>query len=285
MSAVRSEPWPAAAQSGISDREFELFGRLLRERSGIHLSPAKKALVSGRLAKRLKALGLDSYGDYFRLITGGAHPEELQVAIDLLTTNETYFFREPRHMDFLRDVILPSRVPGRPFRLWSAACSSGEEPYTIAMVLAEALGDAPWEVLGSDISARMLEKARSGHYAMSRAQHIPPALLSRHCLKGVGRQAGTFLVDRGLRRRVSFAQINLNATLPRLGEFDVVFLRNVMIYFEQETKRDVVARILPLLRPGGYLVVSHSESLNGVTDALRIVQPSIYRKPDGKGKA
>ncbi|WP_246487362.1 CheR family methyltransferase [Ferrigenium kumadai] len=267
-------------QLALSDQEFRQFQTMIYDIAGISMSPAKKPLVSGRLAKRVKQHGLNSYGDYFRILMQKDKRDELQVAIDLLTTNETYFFREPKHFDFMRQHVPALRRPGKPFRIWSAASSSGEEPYTIAMVLADVLGDDAWEVIGSDISSRVLEKARGGHYPMTRIEGIPRHYLSRFCLKGTGPQEGTFLVDRNLRNRVSFQQVNLNENLPKLGEFDMIFLRNVMIYFDMETKQQVVARMLPLLRPGGYFVVSHSESLNGITDALKIVSPSIYRKPD-----
>lgn len=263
----------------LSDSEFHQFKSWLYEAAGINLSQAKKALVAGRLGKRLKHYGLNSYGDYFRLITQQTEAVELQHALDLLTTNETYFFREPRHFEFLRLQILPKAQPGKTFRVWCAASSSGEEPYTIAMTLAEGLATTPWEIVASDISTRVLEKARSGHYALERAEDIPQPLLAKYCLKGTGTQEGTFLVERSLRSRVQFMQINLNAALPKIGEFDIVFLRNVMIYFNMATKRQVVERIFPLLKPGGYFIVSHSESLNGIDDRLKLVTPSIYRKP------
>jgi chemotaxis protein methyltransferase CheR len=248
--------------------------------AGIFMAPAKKTLVNGRLAKRVKQHGMKSYGDYFRFIMRPDQREELQVAIDLLTTNETYFFREPSHFDLLREKIPGLHRPGKPFRVWSAASSSGEEPYTIAMVLADVLGEEAWEVVGSDISSRVLDKARNGHYPMTRIEGIPSHYLSRYCLKGVRDQQGTFLVDRKLRSRVSFMQINLNESLPKLGEFDVIFLRNVMIYFDMQTKQRVMDRLLPILRPGGYFFISHSENLNGITEKLKVVTPSVYRKPD-----
>ncbi|OCR21458.1 SAM-dependent methyltransferase [Pseudomonas syringae] len=265
--------------SALNDIEFNQFQSWLYQAAGINLSSAKKALVAGRLFKRLRHYELDSYGDYFKLIMSGQRADELQVALDLLTTNETYFFREPKHFDFLRQHVLPNAAPGKTFRLWSAASSSGEEPYSLAMTLAEGLGTTPWEVIGSDISTQVLAKARSGHYPMERAGTLPQPLLVKYCLKGTGRQHGTFLIDRALRNRVNFLQVNLNETLPELGEFDVIFLRNVMIYFDQPTKARVVARLIPRLKSGGYFIVSHSESLNGVSDALKLVAPSIYRKP------
>lgn len=269
----------AAPGTVITDREFARFQRFILDAAGIALSPAKKALVCGRLAKRLKLHGLDSYEAYFRLLSDGTAPEETQVAIDLLTTNETYFFREPRHFELLRQLIADAQRRTDSFRVWSAASSSGEEAYSIAMTLADCLGDAPWEVVGSDISVRMLEHARRGHYVLERCRNIPHDFLKRYCLRGIGEQQGTLLVDRVLRNRVRFVQANLIAQLPSLGSFDAIFLRNVMIYFDKETKRQVVGRVLPLLKPGGHFYIGHAESLNDIADGLRPLAPSSYRKP------
>ena len=263
----------------ITHQEFDQFRNLLYELTGISLSAGKKALVCGRLAKRLRQRQLNSYGEYYRLLTSGHDRAEMQIAIDLLTTNETSFFREPKHFDFLRDELPLLHRLGRTLRVWSAASSTGEEAYSIAMVLAHRLGQQPWEVIGSDISARVVEKACSGHYITERAKNIPRQYLLDYCLKGIGAQAGTFLIDPKLRGRVRFMQHNLNTPPPHLGEIDVIFLRNVMIYFDMETKRQVVGRLLPLLRPGGYFIVGHSESLNGVANGLGLIKSSIYRKP------
>lgn len=261
----------------LSDLEFSNFRKFIHGIAGINLSPAKKALVAGRLTKRLKAHGLTSFGEYFRLVSD--EDGERQIAVDLLTTNETHFFREPRHFELLRDRLLPERRYGQAFRVWSAACSSGEEVYTLAMVLAEEMGDAPWEVLGSDISTRVLDKAKSGLYPMERAAELSGERLRQHCLKGVGGMDGQFLISQRLRDRVRFAQINLTRQLPATGEFDAIFLRNVMIYFQPETKQQVVERLLARLRPGGWLFVGHSESLNGLVGGIESVAPSVYRKP------
>lgn len=269
---------PALGAVPISDQEFASFQRFIFDQAGITMSPAKKALVGGRLAKRLRQHRLGSYGDYLQLLLSGSMPGEVQAAIDLLTTNETYFFREPKHFDVLRAAAQQAREAGRPLRAWSAACSSGEEPYSMAMVLADVMGPGGWEVLGSDISTRVLQSARTGHYALERTRHIPPAYLRRFCLKGIDAQEGTLLVERGLRQRVQFMQLNLNAELPQLGAFDVIFLRNVMIYFSAETKREVVARVLAQLKPGGLFCIGHSESLHDITRAVVQVSPAIYRK-------
>lgn len=263
----------------ISDQEFAQFQHFIYDAAGITLASSKKALVSGRLAKRLHQHQLTSYGAYFHLLASGESPAEVQIAVDLLTTNETYFFREPKHFEFLRGQALAAANRSQPLRVWSAASSTGEEAYSIAMVLADCMENAPWEVLGSDISSRVLQSACSGHYSLERTKHIPAAYLRRFCLKGIDQQKGTLLIDRGLRNRVRFTQANLNAPLPQLGMFDMIFLRNVMIYFNNDTKRQVVARVLSQLKPGGHFCIGHSESLNEISNAVQMLSPSIYRKP------
>ena len=267
--------------TSLTDTEFGHFQRFIFEIAGITLTKAKKALVSGRLAKRLHACQVNTYGDYFRLLASGEQPQEVQMAVDLLTTNETYFFREPKHFQFLRHYIMSEEAPAT-VRVWSAAGSTGEEAYSIAMLLEDCLPRQPWEVVASDISTRVLERARKGHYPMDRLGHFPPGYLQRFCLKGRDEQTGTLLVERSIRSRVRFLQVNLNASLPRLGLFDVIFLRNVMIYFNNGTKRKVVDRVLNCLKPGGYLFIGHSESLLDVNESLELQAPAIYRKPGKK---
>ena len=262
----------------ITDKEFAQFQRFIHEAAGITLTPSKKPLVCGRLGKRLNKHRINSYTEYFGLLKSGRAPEEVQIAIDLLTTNETYFFRESKHFDLLRKLATDARGKTQTFRVWSAASSSGEEAYSIAMVLEDCLPGA-WEIVGSDISTHVLEKARAGHYPMSRATGIPATYLKRFCLRGIGDQQGTLLIDRSLRSRVQFMQVNLNEPLPKLGLFDVIFLRNVMIYFNNETKQQIVGRILPVLKPAGHFYIGHSETLNGISDAFQPLAPSIYRKP------
>ena len=263
----------------ITDQEFRRLQRFIFEAAGISLSPAKKALVCGRLGKRLRAHGYDDYSSYCDLLDGGSAPEEVQTAVDLLTTNETYFFREQKHFDMMRRVVADRAGSGGAFRVWSAASSSGEEAYSIAMVLADCVGAEGWEVIGTDISTRMVQQARSGHYPLARTRQISGTYLKRFCLRGFGEQEGTLLIQRELRGRVHFGHGNLTGELPNIGQFDIVFLRNVMIYFNGATKRQVVARVLAQLKPGGYLFIGHSESLNDVSDAVTQIAPSIYRKP------
>ena len=264
--------------SAISTKEFGLFRDFIYSQAGIKLSDVKKPLVSGRLAKRLHFHRLNSFNDYFKLINEPAHAAEKQIAIDLLTTNETHFFREPKHFDFLKNVLLQKKVKSRPFRVWSAASSSGEEPFTIAMLLAEHMGSEPWEVVASDLSTKVLKQAQTGCYSMQRASEIPRHYLTKYCLKGTGDHAGEMLITRELRQRVKFMQVNLTRPYPDLGLFDVIFLRNVMIYFDNDTKQQITRQMLPLLRDDGYFIISHSESLNGVTDKFSSVAPSIYKK-------
>ena len=274
---------PTAHRPAMTPAEFAQFQRFIFEAAGITMSDAKQALVSGRLAKRLAECGVDSYGAYFRLLQSGEEPDEVQQAIDLLTTNETYFFREASHFTLLRERAMAARASSQPFRVWSAACSSGEEVYSIAMVLADCLGpNGNWDIVGSDICTAVLRKAAAGHYPMDRARHIPPDLLRKYCRKGGGRQEGTMLVDSALRKRVQFGQLNLNEALPSLGQFDMVFLRNVMIYFSGATKRAVVERIAATLKSGGLLVIGHAESLNEITSAVTMVAPSLYRLSKGE---
>lgn len=263
----------------ITDVEFARVRRLIHEAAGISLNDAKKVMVTGRLDHRLSHHRMRSYGEYCNRIVDGSLSGEMQVFVDLLTTNETYFFREPEHFEFLRDEVLPS-LRAAPISLWSAACASGEEAYTLAMLMAEHAHGGDWHVLGSDVSQRILERARQGHYPMDRIDGIPPQMLKRYCLKGVRAQAGTLLIGRSLRQHVSFRHINLIEPLPAIGRFHVVFLRNALIYFDAETKADVVRRVASTLHPGGYFITSHTEHLHGIDAGLEMLRPSIFRRSE-----
>ncbi|TPQ24577.1 protein-glutamate O-methyltransferase CheR [Methylomonas sp. EFPC3] len=263
----------------LQQHEFVWIKDFLYKRAGIVLNDNKQAMVVGRLEKRLRHHGLTSYTEYFRLFGRPGFENETTMAIDLLTTNETYFFREPKHFEYLTQHILPNHSPSRTFRVWSAASSSGEEAYTLAMLLADHARLGPWEIVGTDISNRILEKARRGLYPTHGSEKIPPSLLKKYCLKGTGEFDGYFLIDPALRKHVKFIYANLIGNLPKMEMFDVIFLRNVMIYFDMETKQRLLERITKYLLPGGYFYVSHSESLNGMKTDLQIVTPSIYRKP------
>ncbi len=279
--AAVGNPAGGAISHGLQEREFAQFRDLIFRVAGISMTPVKKPLVAGRLHKRLRHHGLNSYAEYLDLLDRSA--DEMQIAIDLLTTNETHFFREPKHFEFLRQQLLPRHFAQESgagtLRIWSAASSSGQEAYSLAMLLNDVAAQEQWEIFGSDISTRVLEQARAGVYHIDQAHEIPDPYLQTCCLRGVGSQAGNFAIDPVLKSRVAFAQINLNETLPDVGRFDVIFLRNVLIYFQPETKRAVINRLLEKLRPGGHFIVGHSESLNGIAPGLQTVAASIYRKP------
>jgi len=267
----------------LEPREFEWLRQYLFERTGIELKPGKEPMVMGRLDRRLRHHGMTTYRDYIQLLVSGDAAEN-QMAVDLLTTNETYFFREPQHFDFLKKVFETRKTPGQPIRIWSAASSSGEEAYTIAMVADAALpGGQSWEIVGTDISTRVLETARRGMYPIEAAEKIPQVYLRKYCLRGRDDYEGLLGVDGSLREHVTFRETNLTELPTDLGSFDTVFLRNVMIYFGVETKQKLVRQIVGMLRPGGHLMVSHSETLNGMSEGLELVQPSIYRRHDADG--
>jgi len=265
-------------QYTISDTEFNLFRTFIYDKAGISLGNEKKNLVSSRLGKRLRHYSLASFQEYYELILASTPDGELQLAIDLLTTNETYFFREPKHFTFLEKEVLPNWESRHTLRVWSAASSSGEEAYSIAMLLDDALGNKPWEVFGSDISSRVLKTAQQGHYQQNRIDGIPLEYLRKYCLKGVGEQAGTLLIEKNLRAKVRFAQVNLTKPLNNVGLFDIIFLRNVLIYFDESTKKRIITRLAKEIRPNGYLFIGHSESLKGIYDGLETVIPTVYRK-------
>lgn len=262
----------------ISDFEFNLFKSLVFDHTGIDLKLTKKALLESRLSVRMVHFGFSFFIDYYNLVVKEQYPTELQTMVDLLTTNETFFFREKAHFDYLQHTILPSLGHSDSIRMWSAASSSGEETYSLAMLLHDTMPGAHWELLGSDISQRMLHKARIGHYQMFRHEGIPENYLKKYCLKGTGSQEGTLLISPELRSRVEFRQIYLNTVLPNIGLFDVIFLRNVLIYFSSSTKAEIVKRIVHQLKPGGHLFISHTENLQGVDAGLKMVRPSIFQK-------
>lgn len=260
----------------IQDHEFSWIVNYLQAKTGIALSHGKQALVMGRLDKRLKKHHCKSYAEYFALLDCPGFEDETIAAIDLLTTNETYFFREPKHFEFIRQLAITNKF-NNTLRIWSAASSSGEEAYSIAMVLAEHCRQSRWEILGSDISSKVLVKARRAMYPLASSNKIPTLLLKKYCLKGRDEYEDFFLIDRSLREKVEFREINLVHPFPDLGLFDVIFLRNVMIYFNKDTKDQLIHKLEQCLKPGGYFIVSHSETLANTRTCLRQLQPSIYQ--------
>ncbi len=277
-SAVQTESGSLVEAVRLREHEFDRLRRFIYERAGISLAPHKRQMASARLQRRLRSLGLRSFEAYLRLLSEPNQHHERQHLVDLLTTNETYFYREPVHFEHLQELVR-ERDRNQACRIWSAACSSGEEPYTLAMAMAETLGMGDWKVLGTDISARMVETARRGLYRLDRVKRLPTSWLTKYCLKGVRVQAGNLLIDPRLQARVHFEQHNLKQPLPHEPAFDIVFLRNVLIYFDLPTKQLVIDHVTRTLRPGGYLFISHVESLHGLQNGLKMIRPSIFRKP------
>ncbi|MDH5657067.1 MAG: protein-glutamate O-methyltransferase CheR [Spirochaetia bacterium] len=265
----------------ITDIEFEKFRKLIYELAGVSMNDSKKSLIRGRLLRRIRYYGFKSYKEYYKLIqepTAEAK-EELHILVDLLTTHETYFFREPEHFKYLAEYLTLHKKDLREFNVWIAASSSGEEAYTAAMVIHDILGDdIPWSIEASDVSRGIIEIAASGLYPLERADKIPEQYLKKYCRKGVKSMEGLFKISNVLMNRITFKQINLIEEIPLRTNFDLVFLRNVMIYFNQETKKTVVSHIAERMKPGAILIVGHSESLNGLNTGLKWIKQSVYQK-------
>lgn len=267
-------------QSPITTKEFRLFQSLVHHEAGIFLSDQKRALLVGRLAPRLRALAMTSFASYHDRVRSDR--EELVRMLDAICTNETQFFREPKQFAFLQEVVLPAwRASGkRQIRVWSAGCSTGEEPYSIAMTLAAGMPEASIEVLASDLSMKALDRAKSAIWPVERAAQIPVHYRKSFMLRGSGAQEGKMTARPELRALIRFARINLShETYPVAGRFDLIFCRNVLIYFDAPSKRRVIERLLDRLDPSGYLFLGHSESLNNV-DRVRTVGPTVYALKD-----
>jgi len=263
----------------IQDDEFAVFQDMIYDQVGISMSEKKKSLVEGRLARRLRHYGFSSFAEYIKLINSG-NVAERQIVVDMLTTNETSFFREQRHFDFLSEQVMSNIRHEQPYRIWSGASSSGEEAYSMAMLFADRCRSDKWEIVGTDISQRILARARAARYPLDASGKIPNDYLNRYCLRGVGEQSGTLMIDKKLTSKVTFKSLNLNGEWPSsMGMFDLILLRNVMIYFDQQTKSVLVEKILRHLRPGGYFMIGHSETLTGISSGVRMIRPSIYQKP------
>jgi chemotaxis protein methyltransferase CheR len=271
-----------------SAEAYRTLSALVYQHSNIRLGPDKQPMLANRLRKRLRALGLVSYEEYCAVLKSGNGPDEIEQLVDLIATNHTKFFREPEHFTFLTGRILPELVPqlaakGSPLRVWSAAGSSGEEPYTIAIVLAEFFrqhASVDWQVEASDISHRMLAHARVAIYPLDRIPLAFPEVLKRYFQKGVDDRAGTCRVKAELREHIRFQRINLfQAEYPVPREQHVIFCRNVMIYFDPPSRATLVKKLTRHLASGGYLLIGHSESLLGIRHDLESVRQSVFRKP------
>lgn len=275
----------------ITDREFALFQGLILRESGIYLAPAKKALLVGRLTKRLRALGLTTFGAYYERIVEEDDREERVEMLDRISTNETHFFREPRQFEFLERQVIPvwkERGP-RVLRIWSAGCSTGEEPFSLAMLLLRHFPPGSGrqiEILATDISTRVLARAEAAVWPVDKAPEIPLEYRKAFMLRGTASQEGKMKAAPELRALVRFERLNLNEErYPVRGPFHLIFCRNVLIYFQAETKLKVIHRLLDLLSPDGLLFLGHAESLNAVTDRVATVVPTVYAHARSKGAA
>jgi len=267
--------------------EFQQLAALVYTQCGIKLVEGKKVMLESRLNKRLRVLGQSTYKDYIQYVTSDEGMEmELIHMIDVVTTNKTDFFREPHHFDFLKNVLLPDfhleEKNKRPFRIWSAACSSGEEPYTMAMVLQDFAAHNigfNYSIAASDISTQVLQKAATAIYAPERVATIPIEIKRRYLLKSKNTERPTVRIVPSLREKIQFMHMNLmDSQLNIEGNLDVIFCRNVLIYFDRKTQLEVVSKLVQKLKPGGYLFIGHSESLHQFNLPLAQVRPTVFIK-------
>ncbi len=277
--AAQPAPIASSPSTTLSDAGFQRVSRMFERVSGIRLTTAKHALVVSRLQRLALEAGESSLDHFVERLDGGDLAEQwTQRAVDRLTTNETYFFREPDHFEHFDRWM--SQRPKKSWRVWSGASSTGEEIYSIAMVMAERLGvgpDADWQILGTDLSTAVLAQARTGLYSLHRTDGIPKALLKHWCLRGHGPHDGQLLIDRRLRDRTRFEPLNLMQPIPEgIGRFDAIWLRNVLIYFDPESKAQIVRRVIGRLAPDGVLYTGHSESLANLGLPLRSIAPAVY---------
>lgn len=272
----------------LHDRLFYSFSELVYHQCGINLHEGKKALLQARLNKRLRATGISSYEDYFAYVTSPQNGAELVHFLDSVSTNLTYFFREPQHFDFLSEVAMPALIEEKRkerstrIRVWSAGCSTGEEAYSLAMCILATLDSThKWDfrILATDISTRVLEFAARGVYSDEKIQKVPQYLRNLHFHKLPAENGrNQYRVAEHLKRIVTFRRLNLKEQFPFKGPFDYIFCRNVMIYFDKKTQETLINNVAGYLGQGGYLFVGHSESLTGLKHPLTYVRPAVYRK-------
>jgi chemotaxis protein methyltransferase CheR len=269
----------------LTEGDFNYLSNLINDQAGIRLTSAKRELVYARLAKRLRALGFDSFQQYCDLLRRGDE-EELVLCVNAITTNVTSFFREAHHFEFLERTVLPelieakSRGETKRLRIWSAGCSSGEEPYSIEIILREQAALRNWDVriLATDLDTHILERAQRGVYDLKQIEKVTPARRQRWFRLGIGKNDGLISVTPELKERVYFRQVNLKGPWPMHGFFDVIFCRNVVIYFDKEMQKKLFNRFAEILSSNGYLFIGHSESLFGISERFKVAGTTIYRK-------
>jgi chemotaxis protein methyltransferase CheR len=261
----------------LTESIFNKYAKLIYDISGIYMKPEKRTLIENRLQKRLRTVGVTNFESYLSLVNRDA--KELQEMLNIITTNETSFFREPKHFEFLKNVIMPNHKDHN-IRVWSAACSVGAEAYSTAMVLDYYTQNkrVNWEIIATDINTDVLTEGATGLYPMKFTRTVDEKYLKKYCLRGHGKQEGYFLIDDYLKKGVAFQYANLMEEQSRLGKFDLIFLRNMLIYFDNKNKKHIVENVAKNLKKGGYLFLGHSETLFNITNILKQVQPTIYRK-------
>lgn len=272
----------AARRCLLRPHEFEQIRALAHEKFGLDLRKGKEELVTARLGKIIRELGFRSFEDYCHYVVSDVSGEALTDMIDALATNFTSFLRETAHFEFLAQEVFPQWEGRREVRIWSAGCSTGEEPYSLAFHLLNLLQGrkAPAvRILATDISTRALETARRGVYPAERFESFPAGWLSRFLLRGQGRSAGLYKVKDEVRRLIEFSRLNLVEPFTQPHPLALILCRNVMIYFDKPTQQKLVDRLVECLEPGGYLFVGHSESLSGLRVGLDYVRPAVYRRP------
>lgn len=277
-----------ANQWEVGPAQFSWIRDLARGTFGLDLRPGKEALVAARLGRRARELGLDGIKAYLDLLQTDRTGLELVALIDALTTNHTSFLREPQHFELLRSRVLePAAAAQTQLEIWSAGCATGEEPYTIVLHAAEALGEAGLgrlRLLASDISTRAIEIARAGIYELDRVEPLPADWLTKYFQRGSGARQGMVRVKERYRRLIEFERRNLMESFDGLPAFDTIFCRNVMIYFDKPTQERLVAKFHAHLKPGGWLLIGHSEGLMGAGHPLEYVMPAVYRRPRAGGR-
>ena len=258
--------------------DFQRLQQLAYQRFGFDLRDGKEEMVAARLSNRVRELGFDSFHRYLDHVTSSAGSQDFTEMVDMLTTNFTSFFRELAHFDFLRKFLASPAVRNKKIRLWSAACSSGEEPYSLAISILEAPVQLNASIMATDISTRILEKAKKGVYTLDRLSGISPEQQRKYFLRGSGKSEGLCRVKPALTGLIDFRPFNLVQPQTHESQFSMIWCRNVMIYFDKPTQERVVSHLASSLEPGGYLIIGHSEALNGIQHSLRYVQPAVYQK-------
>ena len=280
--AASRDAAPPAQVQGLKPQEFEAIRRLAYDKFGLDLRKGKEQLVAARLGKRMRQGGFDSFDDYYQHVVGDSSGEALIGMIDALATNHTSFLREAAHFEFLKEKVLPGLRERPRAEFWSAACSTGEEPYTLAFTICDQWGADAFRkvrILATDISTKALAAAKNAVYPAERFSAFPAGWLRQFLLRGEGRWKGCYRIKPDVRSQVEFARLNLVEPFSQRNLFPVIFCRNVMIYFDKTTQEALVNRLAACLEPGGYLFIGHAESLTGIRHALDYVRPAIYRKP------